>query len=180
MAKDNPRIRYVSTLQEAEDEINRDFSGIFPVQIRGVITSLGEPVDLSFDYEIDEEDLELPGQPFGNVKVGKNRETIIVKNIEDTLRDGTEFDINECELMTRVCGYNGNHTGKSGEYCDPVRIDIKAEIAGISEEERARLRSALLVYDKNVISPFQGYSVKLPQDPSERAKAILKAFVIGE
>jgi len=173
------RVVTVDAIEQALEQIDQDYKSIFPVPLRGIITSIGEPVDLSWKSPASEDSMENPFFRARHEKAGLNKHPFVVKNIEDVLNNGTEL---EDTFSIRLALYDATDMLpiRPSEYADKSRIDFYVERAKADETVKERLRPALLVYDTTLLTPSsRHYEAELPRNPDARAKAILRAFVIN-
>lgn len=158
------KIERVTDSAAALFRIDREYGSRFPVFLRGVITSLSEPVDLSRQN-------------------GECVVPFIVKNIEGTIKDGTELDeIVLAERGIRVASYSGDKVAvhRVRQYSDRSYLKFAVDRASTppSPKRVSLLRTAVLTYDPRFLKFGTGYDACLPADANQRANAILKVYVL--
>lgn len=158
------RIYQVKDIVEAGFLINKQFKSYFPVPLRGAITSIGEPIDLSYKSE-------------GRII------NLQIKNIDSLLNEGTELNYDDAYGLTRVDYYPSAVNWAFVYAKDRGRIDFWAKRAGISKEITEFLKPIIIVYNPEFLtkaSPERTsniFNVFIPRKPEDRAKAILGIYV---
>jgi len=177
---DNPRIVYVKDFDEALELIKREYAPDYPIYVRGITTSIGKSLRIPKD-QINQAIEFAGGYP----------KDFIIKNIEGILKEGTERDF-EADLLR---GEDGLYTMVDWitEHRDPFQARSAAKIYRegaiinigeladrfLTSKERTMLRPAVLVYDKTLLKlPGNYVLARLPEDKNQRAKVILKAYII--
>ena len=168
LEKYDGRVVEVDNLGQASLMMNEEFRGKFPLALRGILTSVGDPVDLR-----------LTGYEFG---FNGTTVDLRVKSIDELLLDGTEVKIRDPHptWVNVIC--SEATSGWAFEYAlDRSRAEKWANESGLSNEQRRMLKPALLVYDKTLLTkpkdPTNIFGVILPRDPELRKKAILKVYI---
>ncbi len=162
---ENPRIAYVKSNGEAITAIRTRFKELPAIGLRGISTPIGEA--LHFTTE----------DPW------------TLKNIEDTLIDGTELE-ETAEETRLVHDYPSEglridpsfvRVSRVMDYSDPFLVELFLEGSKDSQMEKDIVRRAILAYDVDKmkhIGGHGGYSYQLPKNKEDRSRIILAAYVI--
>ena len=167
----NPKITKTCCYYEALNLINQEFSSRFPVYLRGIAASKGEPFIIP----------EL-------TEAGNDAR---IRNINDIMEAGTELelspeglpldrpeDVIDRHIITRVAPYSGRNDAYLMFVPTAIRNISRRADEKLDEEERSRLALVLLVYDSEKVFPLGGVKIAIPQEIEARREALLKAYVL--
>jgi|SRR3989344_1458000 len=168
----NPKIVETCCYHGALKRINREFGSRFPVYLRGIAASRGEPILIP-----------------GLTEAGNDAR---IKNIDDLVEAGTELelspeglpldrpeDIVDGHVIIRVAPYSGRNNVYLMFIPTALRNLARKADERLTPEDHARLALAVLVYDSKAVLLLGGVKIGIPQEPIARKDALLKAYILN-
>jgi len=170
----NPKIIETCCYRGALDLIDHKFGSrfsMFPVYLRGIAASRGEPFIIP----------EL-------TEAGNDAR---IRNINDIVEAGTELELSPeglpldrpedvigGHIITRVASYSGGNNAYLMFIPTALRNLARKADEKLSSKELSRLALTVLVYDSRKVFPLGGVKIAIPQEIETRREALLRAYVL--